>query len=446
MLTARRQVLDLLLVFVLALVLVHTTAAGRVLDFEELGAIRLLDDSATEWHNGALLNSTLNSLHEGDVFIIPNTTFSLMGGVLVSESLTKVVFQLDGTLSFSQNTEAWPRSSSNGRVLECVSFNNLEDVVFTSSGGHDNRGTLQGNGKVWWGAIQYLLHQEDRPRLFHIAKSKNIVFEKIRLINSPYWTFWAQNCNGLVVRYSEIDVRWDQADKHTYLDLQAFNTDGFDVTGQYVHMHDVTVWNDDDCICVKDNSQHMLFERITASGLGLVVGSIGSSVVHNITFKDAVMHNTVKGIYMKTRWSDEAPPGENVVGITDILYQNITMYEPSQFAVWIGPAQQSEAGSHCSLIWPHFDARCEITGYHTWRNIVLRDIFVYGAKQSPGVIMGNASNPMTGVKLENVVFSNFGQRVKPWGQDYFCSIRGVKGESFASEPNPGCLSVIQNAE
>ena len=427
-------------ILIVTLLNVNAVAPGRVFDFEELGAIRLLDDSATEWHNGALMNATLNTLQEGDVFIIPNTTFSIMGGILVSTKLSKVVFQLDGTLSFSQNREAWPRSG-NGKVLECISFENLEDVVFTSSGGHDNRGTLQGNGKVWWGAIQYLLHQEDRPRLFHIGQSKNILFEKIRLINSPYWTFWATNCNGLVVRYSEIDVRWDQADKHTYLDLQAFNTDGFDVTGQYVHIHDVTVWNDDDCICVKDGSQHMLFERITASGLGLVVGSIGSSVVHNITFKDAVMHNTVKGIYMKTRWSDEAPPGEDVVGITDILYQNITMYEPSQFAIWIGPAQQSEAGSHCSLIWPHFDATCEITAFHTWRNIVLRDIFVYGAKQSPGVIMGNISNPMIDVKLENVVFSDFGFRTKPWGENYYCPEGGVKGDTVATVPNAACLSL-----
>merc|ERR1719181_2406182 len=125
------------------------------------------------------------------------------------------------------------------------------------------------------------------------------------------------------IRYSEIDVRWDQSDRHTYLDLQAFNTDGFDVTGQYVHIHDVTVWNDDDCICVKDDSKHMLFERIHASGLGLVVGSIGESVVQNITFKDCVMHNTVKGIYLKTRWDDRPPAGEDVASITDILYQNI---------------------------------------------------------------------------------------------------------------------------
>ena len=83
-------------------------------------------------------------------------------------------------------------------------------------------------------------------------------------------------------------------------------------------------------------------QRITASGLGLVVGSIGSSVVHNITFRDAYMYKvciaavqelwhlftsysiiartntfflfqqTVKGIYMKTRWNDLPAADESV--------------------------------------------------------------------------------------------------------------------------------------
>jgi hypothetical protein len=31
--------------------------------------------------NGALLNQTLNSLESGDVFVLPNKTFSVMGGI-----------------------------------------------------------------------------------------------------------------------------------------------------------------------------------------------------------------------------------------------------------------------------------------------------------------------------------------------------------------------------
>jgi hypothetical protein len=421
----------------LALTLVSAVQA-TVWDFAELGGIPFLDDVVTQWHNGILMNKTLNSLKRGDTFVLPNTTFVLMGGILVTEELHQVVFQLDGTIKYSQDRDAWPRNSG-GSVLECLSFSYLEDVVFTSSGGADNRGTFDGQGQVWWGAIQFLKHQEDRPRLFHIAKSHNIIFEKILLKDSPYWTFWAENCDVMEIRNAEIDVRWDNRDKHDYLDLQAFNTDGFDVTGQYVHIHDVTVWNDDDCVCVKDGSKHMLFERITASGLGLVVGSIGSSVVHNITFRDSVMHKTVKGIYMKTRWSDEPPPGEDVASITNVLYENITMYEPQQFAIWIGPAQQT--GQPCSLLWPHLHAECKMSGYQIWRNITLRNIYIHHAAQSPGVILGNSTYPMQGITLENVVFYDTKKNSKPFDQDYYCPKGGVISSQGLGEtsPMPPCM-------
>lgn len=41
-------------------------------------------------------------------------------------------------------------------------------------------------------------------------------------------------------------------------------------------------------------------ERVNASGFGLTIGSIGATVnntcVRNITFRDATMHRTLKGI------------------------------------------------------------------------------------------------------------------------------------------------------
>jgi hypothetical protein len=71
-------------------------------------------------------------------------------------------------------------------------------------------------------------------------------------------------------------------------------------------VHDVDIWNQDDCIAVKDNSTNMLFERIYASGLGLVIGSIGgSSIVQNITFRDSLVYKSYKGIYMKFREDEE---------------------------------------------------------------------------------------------------------------------------------------------
>ena len=51
--------------------------------------------------------------------------------------------------------------------------------------------------------------------------------------------------------------------------------------------------------------------------VGLTIGSIGSSVVNNITFRDCFMHNTFKGIYTKFRGSNGR--------ISNVLYENIYM-------------------------------------------------------------------------------------------------------------------------
>jgi hypothetical protein len=53
----------------------------------------------------------------------------------------------------------------------------------------------------------------------------------------------------------------------------------------------------------------------------------------------------------------------------------------------------------------------------SFRNITLRDIFIDSPKMSPGVILGNSTNPMTGIVFDNVVVRNPGER--PWGSQYY---------------------------
>lgn len=160
--------------------------------------------------------------------------------------ISNVTVKIDGTISFSDDRETWP-TNSNGDVEECMYFENIQDIIFTSSG----IGTLNGNGQKWWGAIQFLKHQEDRPRLVHIKYSKNILVENLLLKNSPYWTFYAEDSDGLIIRHTDVDARWTKANYHTLIDLQAFNTDGFDVTGKNVHIHDCNIWNQGLCVYVQ---------------------------------------------------------------------------------------------------------------------------------------------------------------------------------------------------
>ena len=55
---------------------------------------------------------------------------------------------------------------------------------------------------------------------------------------------------------------------HDVVDMTAFNTDGFDFTGQDIYLHDAEVWNQDDCVAVKDGSKNVLVERVSGVPCG----------------------------------------------------------------------------------------------------------------------------------------------------------------------------------
>ena len=204
--------------------------------------------------------------------------------------------------------------------------------------------------------------------------------------------------------------------------IGAFNTDGFDVAGKNVWIHDCNIWNDDDCIAVKSMnkngnnaqcSENMLFERINASGLGLTIGSIGSSINHdcvrNITFRDCKMENTFKGIYLKSR------SGIGTGEISNILYENIEIDSPTQWAIWIGP-QQAIYKNECNLLWP-FLGKCPVPNNVTFSNITLRNISINSPKISPGIILGNVTNPMKNITFDNVYVKN--PSLIPNGNKYY---------------------------
>ncbi|EGD82886.1 hypothetical protein PTSG_03517 [Salpingoeca rosetta] len=411
-------------------------AAAHVVDFAKVGGVANDKSLSVAQANSKLMNTTLASLAPGDTLLIPNTTFWLMGGIYAT-GIRDVVIQIDGTLAYLDDMKAWPRHPD-GRVFECMHLENVDNITITSSG----MGTIDGHGSAWWGAVEYLLIGENRPKMLYIHNASQLLFEHILFKNSPYYHVMAEDVEDVVIRYCDVDARRTDRPYHDLFDLTAFNTDGFDVAGKNVHIHDCNIWNDDDCIAVKQQtgdsirspcSENMLFERINASGVGLTIGSIGASLAHtcvrNITFRDSVMHNTFKGIYMKSRPEDDPATGS----ISDVLYENITIYNPTQWAIWIGP-QQAGYKHACSLLWPEDPiAKCPVPSNMHWHNIVLRDIVVYDPLWSPGVILGNSTKPMEAIAFDNVKVVNPG--VYPWGDKYY-KCKGVANSTATHGTNP----------
>mmetsp|Transcript_28005 Transcript_28005/g.41270 ORF Transcript_28005/g.41270 Transcript_28005/m.41270 type:complete len:822 (-) Transcript_28005:88-2553(-) len=349
--------------------------------------------------------------------IVPNSgTFYLDRGVYV-DGLQNAIIEINGRLSFRFGEIINEFISRDHRPTSCLTILNSKNVTITSSKGKGSTGTgiMDGGGPKWWGVpyLGYVQRLEDRPYLLLVNHTENMVISNLLFQDAPYYTMKLSNVNNLEIYGISIVNRRTREPSHSFWDLSAFNTDGIDVDGHNVYVHDVDIWNQDDCIAVKDHhgggmdrvSSNMTFERIHASGLGLVIGSIGGSTVRNITFRDSYLHKTVKGIYMKFRSDLEAGR------IEDIKFENITIESPMQWPIWIGPAQQVAGGSSnicssnpCSLCWPYVPfTKCD-AGYHsTFRNIMLKDIRINNPRQSAGVIMGGEGNVIDGLVMDSVV-------------------------------------------
>jgi hypothetical protein len=316
--------------------------------------------TATLEHNTRTFSDILKYNASNNSLLFPDKTFHFYPGIHGS-NIVDFYLLINGTLRFHRpkvtKVNHWDRPEPCILIEDSINItitspdpanNNAQEMdegyIIDYDYGIKKRGILDGHGSDYWGVpfIGYMQLIEFRPDLLVMNRTSNVLIEYLILRDSGLYTMFLLDVDNLEVRYTSIVARRTHDDGHSLLDLSAFNTDGIDVSGNNVYIHDVDIWNQDDCIAVKDSflseSTNMLFERITASGLGLTIGSIGGTVVRNITFRDSFLYKTYKGIYMKFRHDqDRDTPGL----VENVLFENITMYEPEQWGIWIGPAQQS---------------------------------------------------------------------------------------------------------
>merc|ERR1712232_1512520 len=126
--------------------------------------------------------------------------FHVMGGIQ-APGLTNVIFQLYGTLVFSDNMKEWSRNAK-GHVHECIetlcSLKPFDVFVIPNKTFHvmgriqapgltSGKGTLDGQGAASCGlpGVVYPLHQENRPRLMVIDNASHTPVENMFFENSP---------------------------------------------------------------------------------------------------------------------------------------------------------------------------------------------------------------------------------------------------------------------
>ena len=341
-----------------------TSSSSRTTyDFEtDFDGIPYNYSTAAMMHNTQTLTDIFNYNASYSSLLIPDKTFHFYPGIY-GQDITDFELLINGTLRFHRPPETLVNHVY--RPEPCILIEDSTDILITSPDASDyyngndnfddddiidadygnaNRGIIDGYGSEYWGIpfIGYVKLLEFRPDLLVMNRTTNVLIEYMIFRDAPLYTMNLNDMENLKIRYTSVVARRTHEDGHSLLDLSAFNTDGIDVSGNNVHIHDVDIWTQDDCIAVKDAPSgilsNMLFERINASGLGLTIGSIGGTTVSNITFRDSFLYKSFKGIYMKFRddeWRDT--PGL----IENILFENITIVEPQQWGIWIGPAQQA---------------------------------------------------------------------------------------------------------
>ena len=136
-----------------------------------------------------------------------------------------------------------------------------------------------------------------------------------------------------------------------------FNTDGIDPSGRNILIERINITNFDDAIAIKPTyyGHHfnydfnctenvMVRDVIAHQSLGLSIGSVhpedGYNCVRNVTFRDSIMYNPFKGIYVKTNSATReltcSLPG-SCGEITNITYENIDIHSPKWWGIYIGP-------------------------------------------------------------------------------------------------------------
>lgn len=178
---------------------------------------------------------------------------------------------------------------------------------------------IDGQGSQYWDGEGSNGGSDKPDKFFKVDDMESSTIEQLTIQNWPTHLFSISGSDITISNLILDNSAGDETDSDG--DALGHNTDAFDVSdvdGLYVH--DITVYNQDDCVAVNDGS-NMVFENMYCSGgHGLSIGSIKTGkTVSNVTFRDSSVVDSLNGCRIKTY--DDATDAS----VSDITYSGITL-------------------------------------------------------------------------------------------------------------------------
>jgi polygalacturonase len=283
------------------------------------------------------------------------------------------------------------------------------------------RGTLNGQGQVWWDFYGKLreenkkygkvktqskwqkmhreLNQETvfpdtwmwdnnnflRPPFIQFYDCKNIQIKDVTIINSPFWTINPELCDNVTITGVTIQNPSD-----------SYNTDGINPSScRNVHISNCHISVGDDCITLKSGRDEdgrrtaRPAENITISNCtmlnghgGVVIGSEMSGDVRKVTISNCVFDGTDRGIRIKSM------RGRGGV-VEEIRVSNIVMKNIQLEAIKFNMFYQETPEEPVSVRTPRF------------RNIHISGVTATQTKQA-GLLLGLDEMPIDNVTFDNI--------------------------------------------
>jgi polygalacturonase len=373
------------------------TATFNIRDYGAVGDGHALETKA--------INTTIETCAKaggGTVYLPPG---QYLTGTIVLKSHVTLNLDAGATILGSENPDDYPAFKSVWGdptvMLALIYAEDAENITITG------RGTIDGQGAVWWRRIRMADAKRfppgaqtaeekaearkvsrGRPHLIRPVRCQDVLIEHVNLRNSAEWNLHPTLCER--VRVDGISISAPGTNAH--------NTDGINPEScRDVQIVNCVIDTGDDCITLKSGLDELgrrmgrADENITIANCvmhhghgGVTIGSEMSGDVRNVVVTNCVFEGTDNGIRIKS----QRGRGGVVEGITA---SNLVMVDvPTPFIITTFYAGEDRPE----------DVHPVNEGTPRYRDMLFSNITARGAK------IGGAITGLREMPIENITFSN----------------------------------------